>query len=38
MVLKDVILAVSNLGGCGGLERCDFSSICVGVCGGLEKN
>ena len=27
MVLKELILTVSTLGGCGGLERTDFNSF-----------
>ena len=38
MVLKELILTVSILGGCGGLERTDFSQISsLGGCGGLER-
>ena len=37
MVLKELILTVSNLGGCGGLERIDLKSLYFGgECGGLE--
>ena len=27
VVLKELIFTVSNLGGCGGLERSDFNSL-----------
>ena len=37
MVLKELILTVSTLGGCGGLERTDFNSFYLGGCGGLER-
>ena len=37
MVLKELILTVSTLGGCGGLERTDFNSFYFGGCGGLER-
>ena len=30
MVLKELILTVSNLGGCGGPERTDFNSLYFG--------
>ena len=30
MVMKELILTVSMLGGCGGLERTDFNSFHVG--------
>ena len=30
MVLKELILTVSTLGGCSGLERTDFNSFYVG--------
>ena len=30
MVLKELILTVSTLGGCGGLERTDFNSFYFG--------
>ena len=39
MVLKELILTVSTLGGCGGLERTDFLTVStLGWCGGLGKN
>ena len=31
MVLKELILTVSTLGGCGGLERTDFNSFYFGL-------
>ena len=37
MVLKELIFTVSNLGGCGGLERTHFNSFYFGGCGGLER-
>ena len=37
MVLKELILTVSTLGGCGGLERTDFKVSTLGGCGGLER-
>ena len=38
VVLKELILTVSTLRGCGGLERTDFLSIStLGGCGGLER-
>ena len=38
MVLKELILSVSTLGGCGGLERTDFFTVSMlGGCGGLER-
>ena len=38
MVLKELILTVSNLGGCGGLERTDFFTVSMlGGCGGSER-
>ena len=42
MVLKELIFTVSTLGGCGSLERTDFSQFllfCVGCggCGNLER-
>ena len=38
VVLKELILNVSNLGGSGGLERTDFNSFYFGGgCGGLER-
>ena len=30
MALKELILTVSNFGGCGGLERTDLNSFYVG--------
>ena len=37
MVLKELILTVSTLGGCGDLERTDFNSFYLGGCGDLER-
>ena len=39
MVLKELILTVSILGGCGGLERTDLilTVSTLGGCGGLER-
>ena len=37
VVLKELILTVSTLGGCGGLERTDFNSFNSVRCGGLER-
>ena len=38
MVLKELILTVSTLGGCGGLERTDFVTVStLERCGGLER-
>ena len=38
MVLKELILTVSTLGGCGGLERTDFYQFLhLGGCGGIER-
>ena len=38
MVLKDLILTVSTLGGCDGLERTDFLTVStLGGCGGFER-
>ena len=41
MILKELILTVSALGGCGGLERTHFYSFyfasTLGGCGGLER-
>ena len=38
MVLKELILTVSTLGGCGGLERTDFQQFLHWEdCGGLER-
>ena len=37
MVLKELILSVSTLGGLGGLERTEFNSVYFGGCGGLER-
>ena len=38
VVLKELILTVSTLGGCGGLERTDFLTVStLGGCGGLER-
>ena len=31
MVLKELILTIFTLGGCGGLERTDFNSLYVGM-------
>ena len=36
MVLKELILTGSNLGGCGGLERTDLTVSTLAGCGGLE--
>ena len=37
MVLKELILTVSILGGCGGLERTDFLTVYIlGRCGVLQ--
>ena len=33
MVMRKLILTVSTLGGCGGLERTDFNSFYVGRVG-----
>ena len=38
MVLKELILTVSTLGGSGSLERTDFNSFTLGGCSGLEQN
>ena len=36
--MKELILTVSILGECGGLERTDFNSFYIlGGCGGLER-
>ena len=38
MFLKELILIVSPLGGCGGLERSHFLiGVTLGGCGGLER-
>ena len=37
MVLKELILTVSTLGGCGGLERTDFNSFYFGGCSNVER-
>ena len=37
MVLKELILTVSNFGGCGGLERTFLTVSTFGGCGGLER-
>ena len=38
MVLKELILTVSNLGGCGDLERTDFFTVSMlGGCGSSER-
>ena len=38
MVLKELILTVSNLGGCGDLERTDFFTVSMlGGCGGSKR-
>ena len=37
MVLKELILTVSTLGGCGGLERMILTVSTLGGCGGLER-
>ena len=38
MVLKELILTVSNLGGCGDLERTDFFTVSMlGWCGGSKR-
>ena len=38
MVLKELILTVSTLGGSGSFERTDFVTIdTLGGCGGLER-
>ena len=38
MVLKELILTVSNLGGSGDLERTDFFTVSMlGGCGGSER-
>ena len=34
---KKLILTVSSLGGCGGLEKLIFNSFYFGRCSGLEK-
>ena len=36
-VLKELILTVSTLGGCGSLERTDFNSFYFGGSSGLER-
>ena len=41
-VLKELILTVSTLGGCGSLERTDFKRVkwsvsTLGGCGGVER-
>ena len=39
MLLKELILTVSMLGGCGGLEKNSFLTVSMlGGCGGLEKS
>ena len=37
MVLKELILTVSTLGGCGSLERSDFNSFTLGGYGGVDR-
>ena len=37
MVLKELILTVITLGGCGGLERLILTVSIFGGCGGLER-
>ena len=37
MVLKELILTVSTLGGCGHLERLILTVSTFGGCGGLER-
>ena len=37
MVLKELILTVSTLGGCSGLERTDFNSFYFGDCVAVLK-
>ena len=38
MVLKELILTVSTLGGCGSFERTDFNQFLFwGGCGSLER-
>ena len=37
MVLKELILTVSNLGRCGSLERPDINSFYSGMCGSFER-
>ena len=37
MVLKELILTVDTLGGCGGLERLILTVSNLGRCGGLER-
>ena len=38
MVLKELILTVSTLEECGGLERTEFLTVStLGRCGGLER-
>ena len=38
VVLKELILTVSTMGGCGGLEITDFNSFHFGERSGLERN
>ena len=33
MILKELVLTVSTMGGCGGLERTDFNSFYLEGCG-----
>ena len=37
VVLKELILTVSTLGGCGSLERSDFNSFTLGGYGGVDR-
>ena len=37
MVLKELVLTVSILGGCGGLEINNFNTFYFGKCSGLER-
>ena len=38
MVLKELNLTISTLGGCGGLERTAFFTLpTLGMCGALER-
>ena len=37
MVLKELILTVSTLGGCSGLEELILTVSTLGRCGGLER-
>ena len=38
MALKELILKISTLGGCGGLDKNSFLTVfTLGGCGGLER-